>query len=75
MPGTFVDNIRGGRVLNMFQLTDIGSNDQYLVLLILHKSRRRNKAVYRNRPPANFSQMIIDGLQIRDMFDTQTRLL
>ncbi|MNQ90069.1 hypothetical protein D3C85_1053960 [compost metagenome] len=69
MTSTFVYNIGCGRIFNVVNLADIGSNNQHPVSLILHKSCRWDKTIYGNCSPANFTQVIVHGLQIGDMLN------
>ncbi len=59
VPGRFVHDVGRGRVFDVMQLTHVARDHEHLVGLEFHEGRRRNKAVNRDRAPADLAQDVV----------------
>src|SRR3546814_20731839 len=70
----FMNDVWRRCVINMHQLTNIGSDDQYAMGLEFHNGCRGNETIYRDRSPSQFLQLIVHGLPVRTTLVAQAAL-
>src|SRR3546814_13191435 len=56
----------------MGQLTDVGSDDKYVVRLEFHKRYGWDEPVDRSRSPTDFLEAVVHRLQVGDTFNAQS---
>ena len=69
VPGGFVHDVGRRGVFDVMDLAHVAGDHQHLVGLEFHESRRRNKAVDRDRAPADAAEDVVHFLDARDALE------
>ena len=69
MPRRFVHDVGRRRVFDVMDLSHIARDNQNLVGLKFHESRRRNKSIDRDRTPADLAENVVHLLDARNALE------